>query len=146
MRNSVRSFIAFTAAAVLMSVGVVSACSSSTVTRASSPNAVAGAKGLLAVLSPTIKAGDAGSGEIDAMITNAATTDDALIGVTVPSSLASGATVDRIPVPSGGLVTLSAGGPHVNLTGMKGVSPRSTVSMTFVFEKVGEITVNAVVR
>jgi copper(I)-binding protein len=146
MHRSPRSSFLVIALAVLTSLAVVTSCSSSTPTRASSPNAVAGAKGLVAVLSPTISVGTGGTGEIDAVITNAGTADDALIGVNVPASLASGASVDRIVIPTGGLVALTASGPHVTLSGVKDVAAGTSVSVTFIFEKVGDIVVNATVR
>ena len=146
MPRSVRTSVMVVAFAVLLPLAIGTACSSSTPTRASSPDSVAGAKGLVAVLSPTITAGSDGAGEIDAILTNAGTSDDALIGVTVPSSLAAGASVERIAVPSGGLVVLSASGQHVSLRGMKSVTSGSMVTVTFTFEKVGDIALNATVR
>jgi copper(I)-binding protein len=146
MRRPLRSAVLLVASAMLLPLAVGTACSSPTPTRASSPNSVAGAKGLVAVLSPTVTIGSVGSGEIDAIITNAGTSDDVLIAVSVPGSLASGVSVERTSVPTGGLVVLSPSGPHVTLTGAKGASAGSTVSVTFTFEKVGDIVVNATVK
>jgi len=151
MRRSLLPPLGLLAVVTMTLVIPVTGCGSSTPTRASSPNAVAGAKGLVAVLSPTVAVGSEGHGEIDAVLTNAGTADDVLVAVSVPDSFATGVTVvgagdRRIPVPSGGLVVLSPSGSHIALDGVRAPATGSTVPVTFTFDRVGDIIVDATVR
>ena len=140
------------AALAVLSVGSLASCSkgtsSSSSTTTAASNSSSASKGLLAVVSPTIKvsASDPTTAELDVIITNGSTGEDTLTAVSVPSSFASKATVASTPIASGALASLS-GATAVQLTGVSG-SPKagSTVPVTFTFSGVGDLVVTATVK
>lgn len=102
----------------------------------------------------------AGNGAAYMVIRNTGSVDDALIGVasdvaemveihetTMEGGMAGMHSVEAIPVPAGGSISLEPGGYHVMLIGLKEqLQAGQTITLTLTFEKAGQITVQAEVR
>ncbi len=103
----------------------------------------------------------AGNGAAYMLIRNATSEDDALLAarsevaeaVELHESVMTGAdmmsmhAVERIDIPAGGSAALEPGGLHVMLIGLREtLREGDSVALTLVFEKAGEITVEAPVK
>jgi periplasmic copper chaperone A len=101
-----------------------------------------------------------GTGAAYMQISNGGPGDDRLIGVRADfaesveihesvhhDGMASMHSVDAIDLPAGGTITLETGGYHAMLINIADpLQPGTTVTLTLIFEKAGEIEITAEVR